>query len=112
MLRKVYRPGKFLSADLDKASEDNERNTVLLRTVDGHQLVVVQIAGLVARRIVCHVGDGDKVAAPTKPDDAERVERTVLQVGEGILGQDFEPRPSPTVCSWCDYRLICPAAES
>ncbi|HEX8690675.1 MAG TPA: ATP-dependent DNA helicase [Solirubrobacterales bacterium] len=59
-----------------------------------------------------YVLDGDKVAAPVRPDDAERVERTVLQVGEGILGQDFEPRPSPTVCSWCDYRLICPAAES
>jgi DNA helicase-2/ATP-dependent DNA helicase PcrA len=59
-----------------------------------------------------YVLDADKVPAPTKPDDAERVERTVLQVGEGILGQDFEPRPSPTVCSWCDYRLICPAAET
>ncbi len=59
-----------------------------------------------------YVLDGDKVAAPTKPDDAERVERTVLQVGEGILSQDFEPRPSPSVCSWCDYRLICPAAEA
>jgi DNA helicase-2/ATP-dependent DNA helicase PcrA len=59
-----------------------------------------------------YVLDGDKVAAPSKPDDAERVERTVLQVGEGIIGQDFEPRPSPSVCSWCDYRLICPAAES
>lgn len=59
-----------------------------------------------------YVLDAEKVAAPTKPDDAERVERTVLQVGEGILSQDFEPRPSPTVCSWCDYRLICPAAES
>jgi DNA helicase II / ATP-dependent DNA helicase PcrA len=59
-----------------------------------------------------YVLDAEKVAAPTKPDDAERVERTVLQVGEGILSQDFEPRPSPAVCSWCDYRLICPAAES
>ena len=59
-----------------------------------------------------YVLDAEKVAAPTKPDDAERVERTVLQVGEGILGQDFEPRPSATVCGWCDYRLICPAAES
>ena len=39
-------------------------------------------------------------------------ERTMQQVGEGILGQDFEPRPSPTVCSWCDYRLICPASEA
>jgi DNA helicase-2/ATP-dependent DNA helicase PcrA len=59
-----------------------------------------------------YVLDGDKVPAPTRPDDAERVERTVLQVGEGILGQDFEPRPSPSVCGWCDYRLICPAAEA
>jgi DNA helicase-2/ATP-dependent DNA helicase PcrA len=59
-----------------------------------------------------YVLDADKVAAPTKPDDAERVERTVLQVAEGALGQDFEPRPSPKVCSWCDYKLICPAAES
>ncbi|HEY5053511.1 MAG TPA: ATP-dependent DNA helicase, partial [Solirubrobacterales bacterium] len=59
-----------------------------------------------------YVLDAEKVAAPTKPDDAERVERTVLQVGEGVLGQDFEPRPSPAVCGWCDYRLICPAAES
>jgi DNA helicase-2/ATP-dependent DNA helicase PcrA len=59
-----------------------------------------------------YVLDAEKVAAPTKPDDAERVERTVLQVAEGALGQDFEPRPSPRVCSWCDYRLICPAAET
>jgi phosphatidylserine decarboxylase len=58
-----YRPGKFLSADLDKASEDNERNSLALRTVDGHDLVVVQIAGLIARRIVCEVKAGDKVNA-------------------------------------------------
>ncbi|HET9141052.1 phosphatidylserine decarboxylase [Actinophytocola sp.] len=63
VLRTAYRPGKFLSADLDKASEDNERNTVLLRTPEGHEVVVVQIAGLVARRIVCDVQAGDKVAA-------------------------------------------------
>ena len=59
-----------------------------------------------------YVLDAEKVAAPSEPDDAERVERTVLSVGEGVLGQDFEPRPSPSVCGWCDYRLICPAAES
>jgi DNA helicase-2/ATP-dependent DNA helicase PcrA len=59
-----------------------------------------------------YVLDADKVAAPVMPDDDERVERTVLEVGEGVLGQDFEPRPAPTTCSWCDYRLICPAAES
>jgi DNA helicase-2/ATP-dependent DNA helicase PcrA len=59
-----------------------------------------------------YVLDADKVPAPMRPDDAERVERTVVTVGEGVLSQDFEPRPSPSVCSWCDYRLICPAAES
>jgi phosphatidylserine decarboxylase len=61
--RVAYRPGKFLSADLDKASDDNERNSALLRTVDGHELVVVQIAGLVARRILCQIAEGDKISA-------------------------------------------------
>jgi DNA helicase-2/ATP-dependent DNA helicase PcrA len=59
-----------------------------------------------------YVLDAEKVAVSTRPDDAERVERTVVTVGEGVLSQDFEPRPSPSVCSWCDYRLVCPAAES
>ncbi len=59
-----------------------------------------------------YVLDAEKIPAPTRPDDAERVERTVVAVGEGVLSQDFEPRPSPSVCSWCDYRLVCPAAES
>jgi phosphatidylserine decarboxylase len=63
VLRAVYRPGKFLSADLDKASEDNERNSLLLRGVDGREVVVTQIAGLVARRIVCQVSEGEKVTA-------------------------------------------------
>jgi phosphatidylserine decarboxylase len=61
--RVAYRPGKFLSADLDKASEDNERNTLLLRGTEGHRLAVVQIAGLIARRIVCEVGEGAELAA-------------------------------------------------
>jgi DNA helicase-2/ATP-dependent DNA helicase PcrA len=54
----------------------------------------------------------EKVPVPTSPDDRERVERTVLEVGEGIQGQDFEPRPSYEVCSWCDYRVTCPASEA
>ncbi|MFC4947489.1 phosphatidylserine decarboxylase [Pseudonocardia sp. GCM10023141] len=58
-----YRPGKFLSADLDKASEDNERSALLLETTSGVRLGVVQIAGLLARRIVCDVAAGDEVAA-------------------------------------------------
>jgi phosphatidylserine decarboxylase len=56
-----HRPGRFLSADLPEASEDNERNSVVIRTPDGHQVVVVQIAGLLARRIVCDVHPGDQV---------------------------------------------------
>jgi phosphatidylserine decarboxylase len=49
----AYRPGKFLNASLDKASEDNERNGLCLELADGRRLAVVQIAGLVARRILC-----------------------------------------------------------
>lgn len=61
--RVAYRPGRFLSADLDKASEANERNSVLLRSTAGHDVAVVQIAGLVARRIVCSVRPDEKVRA-------------------------------------------------
>jgi DNA helicase-2/ATP-dependent DNA helicase PcrA len=53
-----------------------------------------------------------RVEVPAEPDDAERVERTVLEVAAGITDQDFEPRPSHEICSWCDYRLICPASEA
>ena len=59
-----------------------------------------------------YVLDDAKVPVPAQPDDAERVERTVLEVAGGIESQDFEPRPSHTICSWCDYRLICPASEA
>ena len=56
-----YTPGKFLSANLDKASALNERNTVLIRTDDGREIMTVQIAGLIARRIVCWLKEGMKV---------------------------------------------------
>ena len=51
----AYRPGKYLNASLDKASVDNERNSLTIEIADGRQIAVVQIAGLVARRIVCFV---------------------------------------------------------
>ena len=54
----AYKPGLFLSADLDKASEDNERNGLVISTPSG-RIGVVQIAGLVARRIVCWTKPGD-----------------------------------------------------
>jgi phosphatidylserine decarboxylase len=59
----TYHPGKFLAANLDKASEQNERNTVTLRTDDGRKIVLVQVAGLIARRIACWVRQGDEVRA-------------------------------------------------
>jgi phosphatidylserine decarboxylase len=61
--RIVYRAGKFLSADLDKASEDNERNAFVIATAAGQRFGVIQIAGLVARRIVPFVREGDVIRA-------------------------------------------------
>ncbi len=63
----LYKPGKFLNASLDKASEDNERNYYKIKDKHGNDVVVVQIAGLVARRIVCetnnnqHLNQGDRI---------------------------------------------------
>jgi phosphatidylserine decarboxylase len=61
--RVAYRAGKFLSADLDKASEDNERNAFVIVTATGSRVAVVQIAGLVARRIVPFSREGEAVSA-------------------------------------------------
>ncbi len=58
----VYTPGKFLNAELDKASEGNERNGIVLETAHG-PVGVVQIAGLVARRIACFVSEGEDLSA-------------------------------------------------
>ncbi|AQA02051.1 phosphatidylserine decarboxylase [Mycobacterium sp. MS1601] len=57
-----YKPGLFGTADLPSASADNERNSIVIRTPDGVQIIATQIAGLVARRIVCEVTVGDKLA--------------------------------------------------
>ena len=57
----AYRPGKFFNASLDKASEENERNALAIDLADGRRIAVVQIAGLVARRIVCWKKPGDSV---------------------------------------------------
>ena len=58
----THTPGRFHSAELEAASEDNERNSVLIRTPAGVQVIAVQIAGLVARRIVCQTKVGDKLS--------------------------------------------------
>tara|TARA_R110000850_G_scaffold128231_7_gene247563 strand:- start:2287 stop:2940 length:654 start_codon:yes stop_codon:yes gene_type:complete len=59
----AYRPGKFFNASLDKASEDNERNSLRIQMADGRDIAVVQIAGLVARRIVCFTKKGAHIQA-------------------------------------------------
>ena len=57
----LYKPGKFFNASLDKASEDNERNYYKIKNSDGNEIIVVQIAGLVARRIVTEVSKDELV---------------------------------------------------
>ena len=57
-----HRPGKFLSADKPEASDENERNSIWIRTPEGRDVVVVQLAGLVARRIVCKARTGDTLS--------------------------------------------------
>ena len=54
-----YKPGLFVNADLDKASQENERNAVWFQSDDGIDVVSVQVAGLIARRILCYVSEGD-----------------------------------------------------
>ena len=56
-----YKPGKFLNASLDKASEENERNYFKIKLINGEEIIIVQIAGLIARRIVCEVEQGQNL---------------------------------------------------
>lgn len=56
-----YYPGKFFSADLDKASEQNEKNAIFFDIEEGRKICMVQVAGLIARRIICNVQEGDRV---------------------------------------------------
>ena len=56
-----YKPGKYFNASLDKASEENERNYIKIKNSNGEDIILVQIAGLIARRIVCEVKEGEKL---------------------------------------------------
>ncbi len=58
----TYFPGKFLNADLDKASMENERNAVVIHAANGATVTAVQVAGLIARRILCYVGQGESLS--------------------------------------------------
>jgi phosphatidylserine decarboxylase len=85
LTRIAYRHGKYLSATLDKASVDNERNALAVRLADGREVAVVQIAGMIARRIVCDVHEGAKVRAGERFGIIRFGSRTDLYLPEGVL---------------------------
>ena len=82
--RIVYRPGGFLDAAEDRAAAENERNAIALRLPDGRDMAVVQIAGLVARRIVCDLREGDAVQAGDRFGIIRFGSRTDLYLPEGV----------------------------
>lgn len=82
--RIAYRHGAFLNASLDKASEENERNALALKLPDGRDMAVVQIAGLIARRILCDVREGDSLTAGERFGIIRFGSRTDLYLPHGI----------------------------
>jgi phosphatidylserine decarboxylase len=82
--RIAYRHGAFVNASLDKASEANERNAIALRIPDGREMAVVQIAGLIARRIVCGLREGDALHAGARFGIIRFGSRTDLYLPEGV----------------------------
>lgn len=82
--RIAYRHGSFINAGLDKASEANERNAVALRLADGREIACVQIAGLIARRIVCDLREGDTVQAGQRFGIIRFGSRTDLYLPEAV----------------------------
>ena len=89
VIRKVYSPGKFLNADLDKASEDNERCSLLIETPEGKKICVVQIAGLIARRIINDAKEDQDLQAGARYGLIRFGSRLDVYLPEGV---------SPLVC--------------
>lgn len=81
--RIAYHPGKFLSAAVEKASDENERNSILLSLPAGQEVVVVQIAGLIARRILCDVHEGQSITVGQRIGIIRFGSRTDLYLPEG-----------------------------
>jgi len=82
--RIAYRHGAYLNASLDKASEDNERNAIALRLTDGRDMAVVQIAGLIARRILCDIKEGEEVQAGERFGIIRFGSRTDVYLPDGV----------------------------
>jgi phosphatidylserine decarboxylase len=89
-----YKPGKFLNASLDKASKENERNYYKIKTNNGEELIIVQIAGLIARRIVCEVSkdqnlkQGDRIGMirfGSRVDLFFNNKKPIVKIGQNVL---------------------------
>jgi phosphatidylserine decarboxylase len=83
--RIAYRNGKFLNASLDKASTDNERNALALKLDNGQDIGVVQIAGLIARRILCDIREGEHIEAGARFGIIRFGSRTDVYLPHGVL---------------------------
>lgn len=83
--RIAYRHGSFVNASMDKASDDNERNALAIKLSDGRDIAVVQIAGLVARRILCSAHEGDPVRAGQRFGIIRFGSRTDLYLPPGVV---------------------------
>ena len=83
--RIAYHSGRFLNASVDKASDENERNALAIRLADGRDLAVVQIAGLIARRILCDVRQGDTLRAGDRFGIIRFGSRTDIYLPVGIV---------------------------
>ena len=81
----LYKPGKFLNASFDKASEDNERNYYKIKDNTGNNIIVVQIAGLIARRIVCETNNGQTLS------QGERIGMIRFGSRADIYYENYEP---------------------
>ncbi|MDC1496927.1 phosphatidylserine decarboxylase [Pelagibacteraceae bacterium] len=81
----LYKPGKFLNASFDKASEDNERNYYKIKDTSGNNIIVVQIAGLIARRIVCETNKGQTLS------QGERIGMIRFGSRADVYYENYEP---------------------
>ena len=81
----LYKPGKFLNASFDKASEDNERNYYKIKDTSGNNIIVVKIAGLIARRIVCETNNGQTLS------QCERIGMIRFGSRADVYYENYEP---------------------
>lgn len=80
----VYKAGKFLAANADEASEENERNSVIVKTTNDQEIIFVQVAGLVARRIICDIKEGQEIKAGERYGIIRFGSRADIYLGEEV----------------------------